>query len=313
MADDPNTHRSNRFGLALESFLHALLRLLIVLAIGAVVVGLVYFGTVVFYKQSVLPARENATRMDRLETVQAISQEQQSEQLHQFEIRLSALESLRSLDGETLAGLSTNDQAMQAALDQQSQALDELSQMESELTRLDSIGSYNATQSAEIARTLQAGNLSIPRLQRDLQLIRSMQYLDQARILLARSNYGEAEMSVFNGRKALETALEQTGESQQSLVMGWINRLDVIRSELPAYPFLAAQDLEIVWSAMAEGFPPQPETASMFSEDVTPTATPYFTPTPFDTPTPALTTPLGTPTPDSTPTPFNTPTKASAG
>ncbi len=290
----------NRFDPALDAFLRAVLRLIIVLGIVGAVVGLVTFGTVAYYQQAVRPASENATRMAHLETAQALNQEQQTTQLRQLEARISAIESQRAIDGGNLADLTGNVQSLQVALDQQNQALSQLAQIETDLTSLSYISSYNATQTAGFSVTLQAGDPTVAQLQRDLQLLRASQYLDQARILLAQSNYGEAELSVFHARQALEILLEQVNESQQPLVSGWLQRIDVVRSELPAYPALAAQDLEIAWGSMLQGFSLQPQTVSIFPETITPTPTPtaYLTPTPFYT-----TSPYGSDPFSSSPTP----------
>ncbi len=278
----------------LKSLLRALLGLLIVLSVGLVVAGLVYFSFTLLYQQSVRPARTNTARLDQLETDQALGQGQQAGQMRQFESRLSDLESQRAFDRESLTGLTSRVDTLNTALAQQQQTLDELSQMQLQLDGLQAVGSYNATQAAEMLLTLQVPDPQIALLERDIQLLRSMQYLDQARILLARSNYGEAELSVYNARQELTTLLEMTPESQQPLVSTWMNRMDVIREELPAYPFLAAQDLENAWSSMAQGFSPQAQMAAGLPETPTPTAyrmtptlyfTPTFTPVPHNTPT----------------------------
>ncbi len=300
MTEQPHpSERPERSTSTLKNLLRALLGLLVVLGVGLVAAGLVYFGFAVFYQQSVRPARENTTRVGQLETAQALNQEQQAGQLRQFEARLSDLESQSARERQSLDALSGSVEALNTALAQQQQTLDELSQMRIELAGLQSISSYNATQAAVMALTLQVPNPRFAALQRDLQLLRSMQYLDQARILMARSNYGEAELSVYNARQELMRLLEMAGEENQPLVSGWINRMDVIREELPAYPFLAAQDLENAWSSMAQGFTgQQPQMAAVFPDTPTPTPTPfagltptatfYFTPTATtdDTPTP---------------------------
>lgn len=119
-------------------------------------------------------------------------------------------------------------------------------------------------------------------LKHEVMLTRALDVLARARLYLAQSNFGLARMDVQTTRDLLA---ELEGETDDEILTQAITRLDLALGNLPAFPVVAAGDLEIAWQVLITGDAP-----------VIPTATP--TPLSTETPTAESTleiTPTATP------------------
>jgi hypothetical protein len=129
-------------------------------------------------------------------------------------------------------------------------------------------------------------------LKHEIMTTRALDMLGRARVYLAQSNFGLAKEDVQASRDLLVELRDETGDELLSQV---IDRLDLALGNLPAFPVVAAGDLEIAWQVLITGTAANEVTPSPFPEPfLTETPTPAgesFTPTPFPstfepTPTP---------------------------
>ena len=130
------------------------------------------------------------------------------------------------------------------------------------LTKLDEI---QATLENEI-QTKQDETLL--ELKHEVMLTRAVDMLGRARLYLAQSNFGLAKEDVQSAREVLA---ELQFETQDELLRQVIARLDLALGNLPAFPVVAAGDLEIAWQILMTGVP---------ENTPTPTQIPTATPTP---------------------------------
>lgn len=311
MTDDnySSTPPSGGFGGALRALLRWLLRLILVILAGGLLGVAVYLGLVILYQQAIEPARQNAIRIDDLEARQSESQRLVETRLANFSLRLAALESQGALSGETIAGLQSELRALGA----QMPSIERLEEMGTLLRRLDAQVQWESTRVAALQGTLAAGDSPLAVLQREVRLLKAMQFLNRSRLYLAQNNYGLARQEVENARQVLLELAQDAPEYQQAALAGWLSRLDMALNNLPSLPVIAADDLEIAWWMMAAGLPglgtPVPPEVIEEGATLTPTPTPpveestvTFTPTltPSQqtvTPTPFVYDPASTPTP----------------
>jgi len=144
------------------------------------------------------------------------------------------------------------------------------------LTKLDEI---QATLENEI-QTKQDETLL--ELKHEVMLTRALDMLGRARLYLAQSNFGLAKEDVQSARDVLA---ELQFETQDELLRQVIARLDLALGNLPAFPVVAAGDLEIAWQILMTGVPENTATIT-FTPEVLITETPTPTQIPSATPTP---------------------------
>jgi hypothetical protein len=113
-------------------------------------------------------------------------------------------------------------------------------------------------------------------LKHEVMMTRALDMLGRARLYLAQSNFGSARADIRSARDLL--ALLHAETNDEILEQG-IDRLDLALSNLPAFPVVAAGDLEIAWQLLITGKPPvEPQAVPTFNP--TPTPTLQITPTP---------------------------------
>lgn len=284
------------------SCLIALVRLILVVILGALLGLAIYTGLLYLYQQAILPAQESAARLDLLETRQAISQQEMDNRIKQIGSRLNTLETQKSQDAESLAELQGDLASLEARLADQTAALKQLDELEKDIDNLWEIVTYNSTRVMGLWATQNAPNTTLQELSRQVQVMKAMQLLNRGRLLMLQSNWGLAEADVAEARRALVELQAEAPAYQQETIARWIQRLDLVLASLPESPVLAADDLEIAWRMLAMGLPAPGET-------LTPQPTPYRTGTVGAPPTPSPTavSRTGVPaTPSRTPTPFLT-------
>jgi hypothetical protein len=113
-------------------------------------------------------------------------------------------------------------------------------------------------------------------LKHEVMTTRALDMLGRARVYLAQSNFGLAKEDIQNAR-ALLVALQS--ETHEEVLEQVLERLDLALGNLPAFPVVAAGDLEIAWQMLISG------EASVIPIVPTPTLVIPFTPTLAPTPT----------------------------
>ena len=267
MESAPTGPTGPTFGQRVGRFFAALLRLVIFLIfLAAIVVGL-YFALPLVYQNYILPVQENTAQLTQLKT-----------RLAQNEI--------------TMAGLQTKLDAAQTAQAQQAQSISDLDgkvqKIEEEIAaRTQSLAALEQAQSA-----LQAQNdATDAEVERQINLMKSMELLSRARLFMYQSNYGLARIDVQTARDLLAKVQPTAPADFADDLAEVIYRLDLTLANLPTFPVAASDDLDIAWQILLGGLPQPPAipvTATPVSEtpapEVTATPTPSATVEPTATP-----------------------------
>jgi len=255
------------FGQRVGRFFAALLRLVIFLIVLAALAAGLYFALPLVYQNYILPVQENTAQLTQLKT-----------RLAQNEI--------------TIAGLQTKLDAAQTAQAQQAQSISDLDgkvqKIEEQIAaRTQSLAALEQAQSA-----LQAQNdATDAEVERQINLMKSMELLSRARLFMYQSNYGLARIDVQTARDLLAKVQPTAPADFTDDLAEVIYRLDLTLANLPTFPVAASDDLDIAWQILLGGLPqPQavPVTATPASEtpapEVTATPTPSATVEPTATP-----------------------------
>ena len=255
------------FGQRVGRFFAALLRLVIFLIVLAALAAGLYFALPLVYQNYILPVQENTAQLTQLKT-----------RLAQNEI--------------TMAGLQTKLDAAQTAQAQQAQSISDLDgkvqKIEEQIAaRTQSLAALEQAQSA-----LQAQNdATDAEVERQINLMKSMELLSRARLFMYQSNYGLARIDVQTARDLLAKVQPTAPADFTDDLAEVIYRLDLTLANLPTFPVAASDDLDIAWQILLGGLPqPQavPVTATPASEtpapEVTATPTPSATVEPTATP-----------------------------
>jgi len=267
MESAPTGPTGPTFGQRVGRFFAALLRLVIFLIVLAALAAGLYFALPLVYQNYILPVQENTAQLTQLKT-----------RLAQNEI--------------TIAGLQTKLDAAQTAQAQQAQSISDLDgkvqKIEEEIAaRTQSLAALEQAQSA-----LQAQNdATDAEVERQINLMKSMELLSRARLFMYQSNYGLARIDVQTARDLLAKVQPTAPADFTDDLAEVIYRLDLTLANLPTFPVAASDDLDIAWQILLGGLPqPQavPVTATPASEtpapEVTATPTPSATVEPTATP-----------------------------
>ena len=267
MESAPTGPTGPTFGQRVGRFFAALLRLVIFLIVLAALAAGLYFALPLVYQNYILPVQENTAQLTQLKT-----------RLAQNEI--------------TIAGLQTKLDAAQTAQAQQAQSISDLDgkvqKIEEQIAaRTQSLAALEQAQSA-----LQAQNdATDAEVERQINLMKSMELLSRARLFMYQSNYGLARIDVQTARDLLAKVQPTAPADFADDLAEVIHRLDLTLANLPTFPVAASDDLDIAWQILLGGLPQPPAipvTATPASEtpapEVTATPTPSATVEPTATP-----------------------------
>lgn len=128
-------------------------------------------------------------------------------------------------------------------------------------------------------------------LSNQLSMTRGIELVSRSRLYLSESNFGLAKADLQAARDLLYTLLDKLPADQVGAMKTVIERLDMALEKLPAYPVVAANDVDTAWQYLVDGLPNVPQQA------VTPVVLP-----PTETPSATITA-EATGTVGATPTP----------
>jgi TolA-binding protein len=288
----------------LRSFFRVLLRVTVFLVLLAAIVAGVMIGGPILYRDLVQPVRENSTRLAALEESLAADRSVMLERLDNLQMRLNQLEVARaSSDGER-AALQSDLDALRQDMSAFEQSLARLDAMDGQIASLSDWLSYSSTQVMGMRDSLQDPAGELGGLRREVARLKALNLLTRAQVHLAQNNFGLARDDSAMARAVLAELRASTPAAELAQVDAWIARLDLALANLPAYPVLAAGDLEQAYQMIASAVQSGAQAAALAGTE-TPTPATWLTetaaaltatPTSYPTVTPDPTQATPTPT-----------------
>jgi hypothetical protein len=221
-----------RLGRAFVGFLKFLFVLLIIAVIlGGIGAGL-YFGLPYLHQMYVVPVNQNTARIAEVA-------DQQSRDTLALQTEIAALKTeiadLQTRDTEFETQLA----AIEASIETHSAALNRLDEMQSKLD-----------QAADQQREGLNAELS-----RQVKQTRIIELLSRARLYLSQSNFGQARQDVQLARDLLTDLRADSPAGEQASLDAALFRLDLVLGNLPGFPVVAVDDLNIAWNLLVLGVP----------------------------------------------------------
>ncbi len=237
----------SRLKMAFSNMMRAFFRIILALAILAAIAAGLYYGLPYLYEKFIQPIEINTNQINQVATMQR-------ENYYAMETQVAALQSQVDLLETTAASQAT----VIAVLENSQSILEE------------TIRENNHQWIAEIENRTMVNQ--------------ALEFLSRARLYLAQSNFGIARDDVASARMILAALSEQVPTDQQIQLDNVLTRLDLALGNLPEYPVVAANDLEIAWILLMNN---QPDAVPMATiAPSIPTATPVPPPTVSPTATP---------------------------
>jgi hypothetical protein len=254
------------FGERLGRFLRFLVRLFLVIIVGAAIgVGL-YFGLPWLYQRYVVPVEQNTSNLVELQS----RQEQTEQQLVDLQSKLQMLATVQDQHDQSLTDLDQRLGEVEKEITPHTESLSALEKIQADLQQ------QNKSASAE--------------LERQIDLLKAMELLSRARLFMYQSNFGLARQDVQIARDLLATVQPDAPKPLATELEAVILRLDMTSSNLPDFPVAASDDLDIAWQILLAGLPestPTPTPTQAGAASPTPEAA--VTSSPQNTLTPATT------------------------
>ena len=260
------------FGERVGRFFRFLFRLVFLLISLAVIGVALYYLVPLFYNSFVRPVEQNTFDVTQLQSRQEASEQQVAD----LQARLDTLEEAQSQNDESLTDLDQRLSDIEGEITARSESLEALEKMQTE------IQDQNESDRVE--------------LERQIDLLKSMELLSRARLFMYQSNFGLARQDVQIARDVLAGTLPDTPADRAAEIEAVIQRLDMTLANLPNFPVAASDDLDIAWQILLTGLPEAtptlvetPTPVPVGTGSATPTALPTLTPTPVGTIPPAPT------------------------
>ena len=240
----------SRLGQVFLSFIRALFRLIALALLIGGIGALLYYGLPFINQKVVVPIQENRTQINKLSTKVDTLQTQLAVEVNTLQTRLDETNNRVDL--------------LEKSIEAQTASLTKLDEIQAKLE--------NEIQTSQDKTLLE--------LKHEVMFTRALDMLGRARLYLAQSNFGLAREDVKTARDLLA---ELQAESEDEARGQAIARLDLALGNLPAFPVVAAGDLEIAWQILMSGeapATPTPEPTVVSTPtieptlEMTPTATP---------------------------------------
>jgi hypothetical protein len=264
----------SRLGRAFVNFLRFLLILFIIFAVLAGIGAAIYFGLPYLNEKYVVPVEQNTALISQLAT-------EQRGDVQNLKTQISDLQRQSADLQKQVAAAELRAADLEKSLAAHTETLTKLEKMQSVLDQ---------------AAAKQRDSLLVE-LKHQVMLTRAIEILSRGRLYLSQSNFGMAKVDVQSARNLLAALKADVPDYQVKTLDTVLARLDLALGNLPDFPVIAVDDVEIAWNLLIAGLPESAEAAAATPQ---PISTPTLTPTLAASPTPAPTLDL---TPTLTPRP----------
>lgn len=226
-----------RLGRAFVGFLKFIFVLLIIaLLLGGFGAG-IYFGLPYLNQTFIVPVNQNRDRISEVAQQQARDVLALNAQIDDLKADITGLnaeiEALQARDDDLEEKMST----IETAIEAQGASLSKLEEMQAKLDQ--DAGQQREGMSAELAR--------------QVRLTRVIDLLSRARLYLSQSNFGQARQDVALARDLLSELRDDTPEAERATFDAALFRLNLALGNLPGFPVIAVDDLNIAWNLLVLG------------------------------------------------------------
>jgi predicted RNase H-like nuclease (RuvC/YqgF family) len=190
------------------------------------------------YQRYIVPLDQNTAGVSELQS----RQEQTEQELADLQTKLGTLETVQNEHDQSLNKLDDRIGEIETEIAARTESLETLERIQSEIQE------QNEVASAE--------------LERQVDLLKSMELLSRARLFMYQSNFGLAEQDVQIARDVLATVQEDAPEALAEDLEMVLLHLDLALSNLPNFPVAASDDLDIAWQILLTGSAPTPTGAA---------------------------------------------------
>lgn len=231
------TRSDPTFGQQVRGFFNFLIRLFaLVIILGVIGLGL-YYGLPLLYQKYIVPVEENTAEVTELQS----RQKQAEQELADLQTKLETLETVQNQHDQSLNELDERLGEIETEIAARTESLAALERIQSDIQE------QNEVASAE--------------LERQVNLLKSMELLSRSRLFMYQSNFGLAEQDLQIARDVLaDVQPDAPKELAEDLEMVLLH-LDLALSNLPNFPVAASDDLDIAWQILLTGSAPTPTSA----------------------------------------------------
>ena len=256
-------------------FFRFLWRLFLLLVFLGLLSILLYLAVPWLYQTFIRPMEQNTAQVRDLQS----RQEQTEQELADLQTKLETIEGVQNEQDGSLTDMQDRMEEIESEITARTESLAAIERLQSELEE------QNQEVSAE--------------LERQINLLKSMELLSRARLSMYQSNFGLAKQDVEIARDLLATVQPDAPQKLETQLDAVIMRLDLTLSNLPDFPVAASDDLDSAWQILLAG-EPQPTPTLVETPTLPPTVVGTISATPTGVPT-STPTPLRTVSPSPTP------------
>ena len=220
--------------------------IVVLILLAGAVFTVIKWGIPFVYNRYIKPVENNAASITDLSSQQTAEIKRLDQEIAALQERLVTLEGRADAVDQSLAAHDTS-----------------LAQLENMQKMLD-----NSLTSQKTALLAEISN--------QLTLTRGIELVSRSRLYLSESNFGLAKEDIRSARNLLYTLLEKIPTDQVGALKTVIERLDMALDKLPAYPVVAANDVDTAWKYLVDGLPNVP-TQAVTPVVLPPTDTPALT------------------------------------
>ncbi len=272
---------------AFLGFVRFLARLVLILLVLGLIAAAAYVAVPYAYKHYVQPLQDVQTQVNALQQETTARAEQVNQRLAALQSEIVALQSQQ----EALTKQLDDQQAQWEAVQQQLEALAQQNEdLTAQLEALARQTGASADQIAAIQATAEAVQAAWetwePQLQESQQrvgVLRAMNSLLRARLLIGQTNYGLAAEELRRTQAIIGSLQEADVLAADTLAQA-ADQVVLAGKALPAAPNVALQNVEAAWELLNSLLPAVETTAPETTTEPAPEASP--TPTPTPTPSP---------------------------
>lgn len=229
-----------------------LLKLLLVVILGALVGVGGYLAIPSLYLGIYRPVESNAQRIDQLSTQVGAAQGEADSALATLASGQAGLEATLAAESRSSSGIGGDLQQLQATQASLGLAVGRLSNVPEQLATMRAQTTTLASEVQALSTAMATPTPSGQDLAVTTQILRSMQLITGAQLALQGGNGGEADADLSRARDGLSALIAIGPPSLTDPLTQVVKRLDLARQEIKSNPAIAGADISVAWRLLAD-------------------------------------------------------------